>query len=105
MTTKKCLVIWVGLGLALEGWSLLNRAPKDTISETVWGWAKHLLIVRFSVAFLFAHLFFQRDEGAKETAFWRFIKRHPVCATFLGLFAGYVCWQRAPELAHSTTEN
>jgi hypothetical protein len=104
MTTAKFIVLWVVQGLFWEGWTLANKTPKDTISETVWEWAKHLLIVRFGVAFLFAHLFFQRDESAKDDRLWRFVKRYPVCATFIGLISGYICWQKSPELAHSVTE-
>lgn len=103
ITTDKVIVIWCAALLIWEGWTCINKTPKDTISERVWEWAKHLFVVRFGVAFLFAHFFFQRDEGAKDDVFWRTLKQFPVLVTFLGLFAGYVAWQRAPQLAHSET--
>lgn len=101
VTTEEFIVAWCAVALAWEAWTCSDKVPKNTISEIIWGWAKHLFIVRFVVAFLFAHFFFQRDESAADGVGWRLLKSYPVLVTFMGLFAGYIAWQRAPKLANS----
>jgi hypothetical protein len=104
LNTKQFVISWCAIPLIWEAWTFVNKTDADTISEIVWEWAKHLLIVRFVIAFLFAHLFFQRAEEAADGRVWQFIKKYPVNATIMGLLCGYLYWQRAPRLAKSTTK-
>jgi hypothetical protein len=76
--------ILVGL-LIYEGWTLVNKFPKDTISEIIWGLAERPMVpfifgvgcgwllfespfagehafFIMAVGFLMGHFFFQRNE-------------------------------------------
>ena len=101
ISTAQFIAAWCGIALLWEAWTCVNRTPADTISETFWGWGKHLFIVRFAAGFLFAHFFFQRDESAADNRGWQMLKRYPVLVTFMGLFSGYIAWQKAPRLSQS----
>lgn len=59
-TTDKVLLVTVGALLAYEAWTLCNKEPNDTISESVWDVTKHRPIVPFAAGMLAGHFFFSK---------------------------------------------
>lgn len=59
LTDKVLLGSVAGL-LAYEGYTLINKEPEDTISESVWRVEKSRPVVPFLVGLLCGHLFFSR---------------------------------------------
>jgi len=56
MSTGLGVLVLIGLALALETWALLNRKPKDTISETTWRIIYRYPFVAFLLGYLMGHL-------------------------------------------------
>lgn len=56
------VVALAGLGLlAWEGWTLVNKSPDDTISETLWR-QMHRPLIPFAIGALASHFVWQSQD-------------------------------------------
>ena len=65
MATQKTRKVVLGATAALlvyEGWTLINKEPGDTISETIWEDAKSRPLIPFLFGLLMGHFFWQKLE-------------------------------------------
>lgn len=53
-------LVWVLVGLGVEGFAIWTRTPGDTLSETIWALNVRYPLVAFGVGLLAGHWFWQR---------------------------------------------
>lgn len=58
-TTDYAWMLIIGLALAYETWTLINKVPNDTLSEAVWLVAAKRPLIPFAAGFLCGHFFWQ----------------------------------------------
>lgn len=64
--TRKVVLGATAALLAYEGWTLVNKEPEDTISETIWDGAKDRPLIPFLFGLLMGHFFWQKVEKKLE---------------------------------------
>jgi hypothetical protein len=54
-------LLWIGIGLVIvyEIWSMVNKAPEDTISQMVWRATTKRPVVPFLFGLLMGHFFWR----------------------------------------------